>query len=98
MERLHHIALPVSNIAAAVEWYETNFDIRKVYADESWALLAFDNVALALVLPHQHPTHIAVERESAETHGTLTEHRDGSASIYVKDPWGNAVEYLKPAS
>ena len=60
-------------------------------------MLAFDNVSLALVLPDQHPAHIAVERENAETHGTLTEHRDGSASVYVKDPWGNAIEYLKAA-
>lgn len=98
MERLHHIALPVTDIGKAVDWYEKNFIIRKVYADESWALLAFDNVALALVLQGQHPAHIAVERENAEGHGTLMQHHDGTASVYVNDPWGNAVEYLKPAS
>jgi catechol 2,3-dioxygenase-like lactoylglutathione lyase family enzyme len=67
METLHHIALPVTVIDKAVDWYEENFDIRKVYADESWALLEFENISVALVLPDQHSMHIAVERENAET-------------------------------
>jgi catechol-2,3-dioxygenase len=95
MEELHHIALPVNDIGKAVNWYEKNFDVSKVYEDESWALLAFENISLALVLPGQHPAHIAVKRENAEKHGKLTKHRDGSSSVYVTDPWGNAVEYLK---
>ncbi len=95
MERLHHIALPVTDIEKAVLWYEKNFDVRKIYADSTWALLAFDNVALALVLPGQHPAHIAVERENIERYGHLSKHRDGTASVYVTDPWGNAVEYLQ---
>ena len=97
METLHHIALPVTDIDKAVDWYEENFDIRKVYADESWALLAFENISVALVLPDQHPMHIAVERENAEEFGVLNIHRDGSASTYVADPWGNPIEYVKPS-
>ena len=54
MEKLHHIALPVKNIDEAVTWYRKNFDVETVYTDDSWALLAFENVALALVLPDQH--------------------------------------------
>ena len=95
MEKLHHIALPVIDIDRAVAWYQKNFDIETVYADESWALMAFENVALALVLPDHHPTHIAVERDDAESFGALTSHRDGSKSIYVDDPWGNAIEIVK---
>ena len=95
MEELHHIALPVNDIGKAVTWYEKNFDVSKVYEDESWALLAFENISLALVLPGQHPAHIAVRRENAAKHGKLTKHRAGSSSGYVTDPWGNAVEYLK---
>ena len=58
MEELHHIALPVNDIGKAVNWYEKNFDVSKVYEDKSWALLAFENISLALVLPGQHPAHI----------------------------------------
>jgi catechol 2,3-dioxygenase-like lactoylglutathione lyase family enzyme len=94
MERLHHIALPVADITQALEWYRATFDVETVYADESWALLRFENVALALVLPSQHPTHIAVERADAASFGALTPHRDGTASVYVTDPFGNVVEFL----
>lgn len=97
MDHLHHVALPVRDIDAAVNWYQSRFDVNVAYRDQSWALLHFDNISLALVLPEQHPPHIAVEREDAEIHGPLTPHRDGTASVYVRDPWGNAVEYLKPA-
>ena len=97
MEKLHHIALPVKNIDEAVTWYRKNFDVETVYTDDSWALLAFVNVALALVLPDQHPAHIAVERDNANNLGDLTRHRDGSSSIYVDDPWGNTIEYLEAA-
>jgi catechol 2,3-dioxygenase-like lactoylglutathione lyase family enzyme len=95
METLHHIALPVTDIDKAVEWYEENFDIRMVYADESWALLEFENISVALVLSDQHPMHIAVERENAENFGALKTHRDGTASVYIDDPWGNPIEYIK---
>ena len=98
MERLHHVALPVTDMRKAIDWYETTFDVRKVYEDENWALLAFENISLALVIPEDHPPHIAVERQDAERHGPLTSHRDGTASVYVDDPWGNPIEYLKSGS
>ncbi len=97
MERLHHIAVQVPDIAQALDWYRDRFAVETAYADESWALLRFENVALALVLPGQHPPHIAVERTDAETFGPLTPHRDGTASVYISDPFGNVVEILKPA-
>ena len=98
MEKLHHIALPVNDIDEAVAWYRKNFDVEPVHTDESWALLTFENVALALVLPDQHPAHIAVERVDAEQFGLLAPHRDGTRSTYVQDPWGNSIEYVEAAS
>ncbi|MDD9914531.1 MAG: VOC family protein, partial [Rhodospirillaceae bacterium] len=83
MEKLHHIALPVNDIDESVAWYRKNFDVEPVQTDESWALLKFENVALALVLPDQHPAHIAVERVDAEQFGPLTPHRDGTRSTYI---------------
>jgi catechol 2,3-dioxygenase-like lactoylglutathione lyase family enzyme len=95
MDRLHHVAIAVPDIGKALDWYRDQFDTEIVYADESWALLKFDNIALALVLPEQHPPHVAVERKNAEIYNTLTPHRDGTASVYIRDPWGNAVEIMK---
>lgn len=95
MEKILHIAVPVGDITEALEWYRDNFDIQTVYSDDSWALLRFDNIALALVLPDQHPPHFAVARPDAERFGPLTPHRDGTASVYIRDPWDNAIEIMQ---
>jgi catechol-2,3-dioxygenase len=95
MQSLHHVAVTVTDINKALEWYQAEFDVETAYRDESWALLHFDNIALALVLPEQHPPHIAVESDKAESYGPLTPHRDGTASVYIQDPWGNAIEIIK---
>ena len=95
MDHLHHIAIQVSDISRSIAWYRARFDVNVTYRDDSWALLRFANVSLALVLPDQHPPHMAVERDDAAAFGTLTPHRDGTASVYIEDPDGNAVEMLK---
>lgn len=95
MDRIHHIALSVPDIGRATAWYKGQFDFVTLYEDKTWALLEFDNIALALVLPDQHPPHIAIVCDNAESYGPLTKHRDGSASVYVRDPWGNAIEIMK---
>lgn len=97
MDTLHHVAVVVNDIDDALDWYRAHFAVDIVYADASWALLRFDNVGLALVLPDQHPPHFAVERADAAEFGPLTPHRDGTASVYTEDPAGNAVEILEPA-
>ena len=96
MDTLHHIAFPMRDVAAAVTCYTSQFDVDIAYQDESWALLEFDNIAFALVLPDEHPGHIAVERANAEAHGLPTPHRDGTASVYVQDTSQNIIEILKP--
>ncbi len=95
MTRLHHVALAVCDIPAAVTWYADRFDVLVEYQDASWAMLRLDNLNLALVLPEEHPPHIAVEREDAGAFGKLQKHRDGTSSVYVEDPWGNTIEFLK---
>ncbi len=99
LDNLHHVAVPVPNVAEAVEWYTSRFDCRVEYIDDTWALLAFDNTKLALVIPRQHPSHFAIARSDANKFGELVGHRDGSKSVYIKDPFGNSVEILeKPKS
>ena len=36
--------------------------------------------------------------DADEIRSDLTLHRDGTASTYVQDPFGNTVEFLKPAA
>lgn len=95
MDKIHHIAIQVDDIKSAVEWYQSNFDIKVDYEDETWAMLKFDNLSLALVLPSQHPSHFAIENDNAAEFGELTPHRDGTASIYINDPFRNSIEIIK---
>lgn len=90
-----HIAIAVSNIQQALQWYRSQFDVQTVYEDATWAMLRFGNIDLALVLHGQHPPHIAFEKADAQAYGVLKRHRDGTASVYVNDPFGNAIELLK---
>jgi catechol 2,3-dioxygenase-like lactoylglutathione lyase family enzyme len=95
MDKIHHVAIQVNDIKIAVEWYQDKFDTKILYQDDTWALIKFDNLSLALVLPDQHPAHFAIENDEAEKFGELTEHRDGTASVYINDPFGNSIEIIK---
>jgi catechol 2,3-dioxygenase-like lactoylglutathione lyase family enzyme len=94
LNAIDHIALPVADIAEAVDWYTRTFQCEVKYQDASWALLGFANVKLALVVPEQHPAHVGLFVENAEKFGKLTMHRDGTQSVYIRDPAGNPIELL----
>jgi len=94
MDRIHHVAIQVDDIGPALNWYRQQFDCHVDYEDDSWALIRFENLALALVKPGQHPPHIGIPRDDAGRFGPLKSHRDGSASVYIHDPCGNALEIL----
>ncbi len=94
LDSVHHVAIAVDNVRTAVEWYRGNFRCRVSYQDDTWAMLEFANMKMALVIPTQHPAHIAFVQPDAERFGQLRAHRDGTRSVYIKDPAGNAVEIL----
>lgn len=98
LDAIHHVAVPVENVGEAVRWYTGHFRCSVSYEDSTWALLEFENTRLALVVPEQHPPHIGFEHPHAEEFGPLTRHRDGTRSIYLKDPSGNSIEILDAAS
>ena len=94
LDSLHHIAVSVGDIGKAVDWYREQFRCEVSYQDETWAMLRFANVELALVIPEQHPPHLGFAVRDAQRYGNLKEHRDGTRSIYISDPAGNAVEMV----
>lgn len=98
LDAIDHIAVAVSDVAAAVAWYTKMFNCSILYQDATWAFLKFNNISLALVIPEQHPSHIAMAVEDAKKYGQLKTHRDGTRSVYVSDPSGNAVELLDKQS
>ena len=91
MEKIDHIAIVVTNIKHAVKWYTDHHNCKVNHEDNSWAELQFENIKLALVLPQDHPPHIAFEDDTIEG----TEHRDGSESVYDHDTFGNIIEKIK---
>lgn len=94
LDRVHHVALQVEDLGRAVDWYQTQFSSELLYRDDSWALLRFSNVNLALVMPDQHPAHIAFTHPHAGRFGELVLHRDGTRSVYIEDSEGNTVEIM----
>lgn len=94
LDRMDHVAVPVRNIHNAIEWYRQRFSCNVLYRDESWAMIEFANIRLALVLPSQHPGHLSFVSPRASEFGELKLHRDGTRSVYVTDPDGNSVELL----
>ena len=91
MDKINHIAITVTNIKYATNWYTKNFDCKVKEKYDNWVLLEFDNIDLALVLPHEHPPHIAFVDESIKGE----KHKDGSEYIYDHDTFGNIIERIK---
>lgn len=98
MDSIHHVAISVKDLSRALEWYTQNFDCKISYQDDTWAMLDFANVQVALVIPEEHPPHLGLTRPHAEKFGELTTHRDGIRSVYIEDSEGNAVEILDQES
>jgi len=58
LDSIDHVALPVASISESVGWYTRTFQCEVRYRDDTWALLEFANMRLALVMAEQHPAHI----------------------------------------
>ena len=95
LDHIHHIALQVQSIEQALAWYQSQLHCEILYQDDSWALLRFANIELALVLPDEHPPHIAVVRDEISQYGQVMKHRDGTSSVYIRDLDQNTIEMLQ---
>lgn len=96
-----HVAVPSSDIEQSVKWYTERFGAEVLYQDKSWAFLKVGGQKIALVNPHQHPPHVALNvsedqlAEASKTTGiAIDRHRDGTRGIYLHDPFGNAIELI----
>ena len=94
LDHLHHVAIHVEDVKRAIEWYTKHFKCKISYQDHTWALLQFANTFLALVVPGEHPPHLAFAMSNAQQFGTLVTHRDGTRSVYIKDSESNVVECM----
>ncbi len=92
--KIDHVAIVVEDPKTAAEWYASRWMAEILYADDTWAFLQFENIKLALVTEKQHPPHIAFKVDN-DTLPFGKRHRDGTVSVYKKDPWGNFYELIK---
>ena len=77
--KIDHIAVQVEDIYEGCEWYHERFGANVLYFDQTWALLEFDNIKMALVLPNQHENHVAIEVNPKKYPNlNFKQHRDGS--------------------
>jgi len=94
LDAVDHVALSVTDIREALDWYSRHFQCEVLYQDDTWALVQFSNIKLALVIPSQHPPHLGFVTPKAADFGSLKLHRDGKSAVYITDPAGNFLELL----
>jgi len=98
LDAVDHLAISVSDVSGAVDWYRERFRCRVKYQDATWALVEFANTRLAFVIAVQHPPHLAFTHPAPEEYAPLKQHRDGTRSCYIHDPSGNVVELMAAAA
>ena len=95
MDKIDHIALQTKNINNSVSWFVKKFKCNVKYQDESYAMLEFKNMKIALVLPDQHPPHLAIKCDNIEEHGKPRKHRDESEFLYIEGFDKNVFELIR---
>ena len=95
MDKIDHIALQTKNINDSVSWLVKKFKCSVKYQDESYAMLEFNNMKIALVLPDQHPPHVAIKCDNIEEHGKPRKHRDESEFLYIEGFDKNVFELIR---
>ena len=97
--KVDHIALLVNDLGAAERWYMENLNAQIEFKDQFYIRLRLENVCLALIDKTHYPcAHIGILVENAKDlpleKGEVVKHRDGTIGVYVKDPFGNYLEYI----
>ena len=96
---IDHIAIKVDDLEVAEEWYCNNLAAEVTFRDEKYVRIKVENTNIALIDKKHYPwEHIAILVENKEElpHklGETIEHRHGTVGVYVKDPFGNYLEYI----
>ena len=98
MDIIDHIAIRVANLREAEEWYLDHLKAEVTFRDPKYIRLKVRNTNIALFDQAHYPwAHVGVlvgDKEDLPNEGTRIEHRDGTIGVYVKDPFGNYIEYI----
>jgi extradiol dioxygenase family protein len=94
-----HIAVLVDDLDVAEEWYMQKLDGKVTFRDTKYIRLTVSNTNIALINKnHYKHAHFGILVEKKEDLplelGEVVYHRDGTIGVYVKDPFGNYLEYI----
>tara|TARA_R110002012_G_scaffold92587_2_gene224768 strand:- start:1964 stop:2311 length:348 start_codon:yes stop_codon:yes gene_type:complete len=98
MSIVDHIAFRVYDLEKAKRWYEKNLDAKMTHRDEFYIRMSLENTTIALIDANRYPyDHIGILVDDANDLpkvGQRVEHRDGTIGVYIRDPFGNVIEYI----
>ncbi len=94
-----HIAILVDDLEKAEKWYVEKVGGEVTHKQENYIRLKLKNTNLALLDNkfHSSKSHIGIlceDKSELPQNGSLVEHRDGTTGVYVKDPFGNDIEFI----
>ena len=98
MDIIDHIAIRVTDLQQAKEWYLEHLNAEVAFEEHKYVRLKTKNVNIALIderfYPYNHIGILVRHKSELPDHGERIEHRDGTIGVYVKDPFGNYIEYI----
>ena len=99
MSIVDHIAILVDDLSAAEEWYTEKLAGKVAFRDSKYIRMTVSNTNIALIdknyYPHAHFGILVEKKEDLPLElGEAVYQRDGTIGVYVKDPFGNYLEYI----
>jgi len=99
MSVVDHVAILVDDLLVAEEWYTQKLSGKVTFRDPKYIRMRVSNTNIALIdkkhYPHPHFGILVEKIEDLPLElGDTVYHRDGTVGVYVKDPFGNYLEYI----
>jgi len=96
---IDHIAILVDDLVIAEKWYVEKLNGEISFRDTKYIRIKVNNTNIAPIdKKHYKAPHFAILVEKYEdlprNQGITVKHRDGTVGVYVKDPFGNYLEYI----
>ena len=94
-----HVAIMVNDLELAEKWYIENVGGVVTHKQENYVRLKLQNTNLALlssdfITSKPHIGILCDKIENLPNFGSKVKHRDGTTGVYLKDPFGNNIEFI----